>query len=549
MSTRALPRQRHARRTVKGWRDATNCYLYLRVSTNQKTQLSIPDQEKIARAIAVKMGYTVIKVYIDEASRGVRRQGMHDMLSDMEVDTSVGAIFFWQASRVWGHIEQQRRIQYRCQSNGVRLIDGKGKEWKSDTPMEILFNLISGGLNEFETNTTAERIHDTHKQKAAEGRIVSKPPFGVKSVKTVSGDGQTVTRSFELVPEQIKIVRFIFREYSAGSPGYAIAKKLNAQGSRTQAGMPFTAANIRRTLDNRFYIGDIIWNRTKTEWEIDPVTGDKLKTVAYRTTEDYVYGKSPLGCILAEDPFDPVQVAAAVKLFEACSEQRDTRGRERQSRKYPLRVLAGLVLCGRCGYTMQARKYGNKRADGSRANTFDFRCQHATNANKGCTASHTMSEAKIYKQLRALVEEEGSDTILARWTPPASNPNETRQALERARKVEAQARATVEQVKVWSRTPEFYESPEEAEQEMFKARATLAEARTALELAEADARYNADEAPAAGAPMPEPQKALLMELLDVLQDESIPLEDRRQLANDAFLSVTIDSPVVTLAWR
>jgi DNA invertase Pin-like site-specific DNA recombinase len=538
------PRQRTTRRYIRGWRKGRSAYGYLRVSTNQKTQFSLPDQRSICLEAAAAAGYTIVGWYTDERSRGVRRNSLVQMLEDLETNEDIGAVFFWQASRLWGHIEQQRRIQYRAQSHGVRLIDGQGKEWKSDTPMEVLFNLISGGINEFETSTTAERIHDTHGQKARQGKMVQKPPLGVRSIKTVTDDQTAITTSFVVDVEQMVIVRRIFHEYATGQPAWKIAKTLSQDGLTTQFGAQFTAANIRRTLDNRFYIGDMIWNRTKTVWEIDPVTGDKLKQVAYREEKDHINGTSPLGCILAEDPNSASQVEAAKRLFEQCQNQRNTRGRERIARKYALRVLAGLVICGRCGYRMQARKYGNKRVDGSRAQTFDFRCQHATNANQGCSRSHTMSESKIYKRLHTLVEGTGSNQLI-RWRPAEMAPAASKAALDRAQHELDRRLEAVTRVKKWGRT-DYYETPEEAEEDMREARAALAVARKALQLAEA---ANTVTTPAIGAPMPESQRVLLGELLDMLEDESIPLDDRRQLAYESFASIIVDNPVVTLAWR
>ena len=57
-------------------------------------------------------------------------------------------------------------------------------------------------------------------------------------------------------------------------------------------------------------------------------------------------------------------------------------------------------ICDRCGYKMYARRSGNKLKDGSRSTKWDWRCQHATNANQGCVKSHTMMEEKLLRLIQ-----------------------------------------------------------------------------------------------------------------------------------------------------
>lgn len=540
--TQPAIRQPGRRRTLSGLRDGMDAFGYLRVSTNEKKQLSIPDQMRMCEAQAQRDGRRIIAWFKDEVSRGVRRQGLVDLMDALETNPTVGAVYFWQASRMWGHVEQQRRILYRHRVAGVRLIDSKGIEWKDDTPLDKLKNLISGGLNEYEVNTVAERVHDTHTEKTKIGVIVQRPPYGVQVSRYLGKDdeGNDVVRSrFEIHPEQIKVVRRVFQEYASGKAAWKIAVELTDEKISTQGGKSWSAVNIRRMLNNRFYLGETIWNRTKTEWEIDPVTGDKIKSVAYRPKEEYVHGKHALGCILADDPSDPRSVAAANELFEMCQGKRAQPDRQRPKRVYENRVLDGLVVCGRCNYRMQARRIGQKYADGERSMKFDYRCQHYANANNGCTKSHSMSEAKIFRLLAEAFDGRGNIHITLKPTRAESN-RAGQGEIDKLKGDIRTAERKLERIEdAWEAGA--YDTVAEYKERKSKVKAEMDRAKVALANATDEREGEADVLD-----LPQRQRDLLQDIIEIIQDEKIDLDFRRAKAHEMFRQIVVDNPRITI---
>ena len=531
------------RRVLSGPRTSLDAVAYLRVSTDEKTQLSIPAQRDIVNKLAAEMGYTIVKEFKDERSRGVRRDGLHALLDYIE-HADVGAILFWQASRLWGHVEQQRRIMFRAELNGVKLIDAKKKVWKSDTPLDKLQNLISGGVNEFETDTTAERIYDTNKAKAADGQIITRPPYGVK-VKRVSTNGEDITTEFVVDKEQMDVVRRIFRDFDHGIPVWKIAETLSNEGIKTQQGAKgWSSVNLRRLLDNKLYIGEIVWNRTKTIWEIDDVTGDKIKRVAYRPESELVTAVSPLGCILAENPQNAESIREARELFDRVSERRDSTGRQKRRRIYDNRVLDGLVICDKCGYRMQSRRYGNKTADGERTMRFDYRCQHRSNANAGCVKSHTMAENKIFSRLEALIDARvsGSQYVTYRVEQPSAAA--ARAAIERAERELEKSKDELKRLVSGYRKGDFAGMEDLYEEEKASALQSRADAEAALE--DAQSRYSAD---VPVGPLTGRRREKLINLVDKLQSEWVPLDVRRGYANELFQEIRVNNPYVHVVFR
>ncbi len=537
----STPSRRSTRRRVATWRDTTDCVIYARLSTGERKntrQRSIPDQIKLCTAAAERLGYRVVRVYQDGRSRGVRRQGLHDMLADLETMTNIGAIFIWNDTRLWGHTEQMRYLLMKLKLCGVQTFDSSGYNWNIDTPMDKLRSSLSAILSEYETGMTSSRIYDVYKERAADGEILQRPPYGVQVIKTAEGD--KIISTWQIDPDAIVVVRRIFQEFASGKFVYAIARDLAAEGIETMTGLPnWSASNIRRLIDNPFYVGRLLWNRTKTEWEIDPVTGDKLKKIAYRDDEDIIEAASPLGCVLAEDPTDSDSVAEAKALWAACQERRSERGRERQERIHEHRPLDGLIRCARCGGRMHARQFGHKLASGERNPNYDYRCSHKANFGTRCSKSHTMAENKIFKLILAGVMEDevaASTNPVVTWVKPRDLDRQTevrqlRLALERAERAVAKVNETNE--------AGGYPTVDMFKERLLAVMASEEEARLDLAAAETDGDDDHEVQPV---PLTGEERDLLLEVLPRLRNPAIDIDIRMAEARGLFKVIRIDNP-------
>lgn len=528
-------------------RTGRDCYVYVRVSAGEHVQLSMPGQISIATRRAEAEGYRVIKVFRDEKSRGVRRDDLHAMFAAADANPNIGAIFFWDYRRVWGHQEQYRRINARAMFAGYRLVDSKGKDHTSETALELFVNSMQSNVSELETGTVGERAWDMNSEKVREyNQIVSRLPLGCVSIPYLDDRGKKRHRH-EVVEADMAIVRRIFTEYADNAPTYRIAERLLADGIVTSKGKrTWSVAGIRAIIDNKFYIGIIQWNRTGGHWSMDDL-GDKIRRTRARHESEHLTGVSPLGVILAENPSDPESVAAAVKLFEDCQAMRDRKGRERPPRKYPPGVLDGLVYCGRCDKRMHRVRMSHRDATGNRTLKFLYACPYRSNVGNGCSRTHTMSERQVFVRLDALLGErgeEGTDTpAVVTWRPASQKPAEAERALRDAETQVARRRLASEKVEeAWQAgVYELAEYKGHREQ----AAASLAAATTARDLAAAAIGRQ----PIVVERLEGNAAELLGELIELLQDEAIPLDARRAAAARHFEHIRIDNPRIEVWGR
>ncbi len=553
---------RYPRRTGKFY------LIYIRVSKGEKIQKSMPGQVTISMERGAQDGLelatwvgdpflaedgTVIAeggIFRDEKSRGVRREGLHALLQAMDDNPEIAAVYFWDYRRVWGQPEQYNRINARAVQAGYRLVDSHGVNHTSETAMEEFVAAVRSSASAMEIRTVGERSKEMNTQKVKAGQVVTRLPLGGRSVKYFENN-EARTRH-EIDPHDIAIARRIFKLYSQSSPTYRICELFVSEGVRTsediRKGRPSTwkPDAMRNILDNRWYIGTMDYNRTGTVWELDPVTGDKIRRVRARHESEHVEGPSPLGVALAEDPNDPDSVAAAIDLWQRCQEIRDRKGRERPARQY-FGVLDYLVVCGRCGKQMQRLRTSHKsRVTGKRGWTFNFICPYRANIGTGCRSSHSMSELKIFAEMRTLAQaraEDGVRSNMSRWRAPSRSTGAMRRALKDAESRQAEAEAALERV---------HAAYEGGAYELDEFDARKRKAKVAVETAQdavASARKALDEPADTPAELRGETVKAWLAFLDLLQDARIPVDVRRAEAEARIEKIEIDHPRVTVWLR
>ena len=93
----------------------------------------------------------------------------------------------------------------------------------------------------------SERISESMRARALEGRALGRPSYGYK----IGPDGRLV-----VVPDEVEVVRLMFRLYTEDGLGIRlIAQRLNDQGIRTRRGGAWSLAAVHDLLKNPAYIG------------------------------------------------------------------------------------------------------------------------------------------------------------------------------------------------------------------------------------------------------------------------------------------------------
>lgn len=168
-----------------------------------------------------------------------------------------------------------------------------------------------------------------------EGHYVGgKRPYGYQVVKIKGNKGYTLQQ----IPEEARIVRQAFSWYLYDGLGAtAIAKRLNAMGSRTYNGCLWDAGNVRHMLFLPVYAGFVQWYKREERPAI--IDGRKIKTRPF--SERYILAKGLHEPIVTEEEFQRVRQIAESNRCRPVAQ------------RYAIQTpLAGLIKCSFCGKAM-----------------------------------------------------------------------------------------------------------------------------------------------------------------------------------------------------
>ena len=190
---------------------------------------------------------------------------------------------------------------------------------------------IKAAFAEAESTSNSKRVQTANRMRAENGEYVFvSAPFGYR------------IENNELVPipEEIKVVERIFKEYLAGLGAGKIAAQLNAEAD--MIGKPWGKERIRYILSNEKYIGDSLFQKTFTP-NVLP-----LKNRPNRGEVEMYYISNTHAPAIDRELFDAVQ--------EMLKRNMQKKAKCAKSGKYS---LSGKLYCGDCGWRYKRKvQYG-----------------------------------------------------------------------------------------------------------------------------------------------------------------------------------------------
>lgn len=326
--------------------------IYARFSTDLQDQRSIDDQIALCRDIAKRENLRVVRIFKDYAKSGATldRDGVRELREAM-IASEYDVLICESLTRLSRDEEDLHGLWKRLDFNSIDVLTVDGKV----TPMHVL--MMSWFGKEF-LRQLGIHVHRHHSNFARQGKIAGTVPYGYKIVEGKPGEP-------EIDPEQAKIVRRIFKEYVAGRSPRKIARTLTEEGipcsqHRRDAGdiawnyQALIGGGVSRggMLLNRLYVGELVWNRTRSM--INP---DTLKKNKRKTKEQPIVTPVPHLRIVDQ------------ALWDAAQAHRDGRRRgQRPGTIIPRRdhLLAGILRCGVCNGMMRmvnSRQFACAAAD------------------------------------------------------------------------------------------------------------------------------------------------------------------------------------------
>lgn len=333
---------------------------YIRVSTDNQTELSPDSQIKEIRKYAKQHGYIVPNEYIfrDDGISGRRAEKRPEFIRMIAIakqkPAPFCAVLLWKFSRFARNQEESIFYKGMLSRNNVEV--KSISEPILDGPFGSLIERIIEWFDEFYSINLSGEVKRGMTERVERGGAVSIPAFGY----------DIVDKKYVVNPETAPIVRQIYADYLSGMGALQIAHKLNDLGVRTTRGNLWENRTVDYILRNPVYIGKIRWNpngRTRRNYD-DP---------------NIMIVDGQHEPIIDEDSFNKVQAVYEI------NQKRHARYAHDTGKKY-MYMLHGLVKCSDCGasLSMSARGQG-------------LQCIRYTKGQ--CKTSHYISLNKINEKV------------------------------------------------------------------------------------------------------------------------------------------------------
>lgn len=354
--------------------------LYVRVSTDRQEELSPDAQKRLLLDYAKAHDMFVSPEYIFTENgisgrKADKRPEFQKMISlAKSEDKPFSAILVWKFSRFARNQEEsivyKSMLKKQCNVDVISIT-----EPLIDGPFGSLIERIIEWMDEYYSINLSGEVIRGMTEKAMRGGYQTTPSLGYASVEA--------GKPFVVVPAEAEIVKFIFDQYvNEHKDQTAIARELNRKRVRTKRGNVFEKRNISYILQNKFYIGKVIWNDIERDGLHETFISEELFEAANkRINTEY----KPLG---------------RRRSVSACKHW-----------------LSGLVRCAVCGSSLGF--------NGTRDNERYFQCwKYAKGMHPGsCSISQKKLEAGVLNYFEKLLD--GADFSFSYQSTAASKSNIT----------------------------------------------------------------------------------------------------------------------------
>lgn len=293
--------------------------IYARYSSDKQDELSIEAQVRACREYAAKNGFTIVKVYSDEAISGKgsmtsRRRQYQSMLKDSSKEL-FDTILVHKYDRIARNVGEHVNLEMRLSEHNISLI-AVAQDFGSTKEAKIMKTMM-WALSEYYIDNLSEEVRKGMKEIALQGlHTGGYPPFGY----------DVVDQQYVINEEEAYYVRQMFECALKGVGFTKLIKDMASKGITGKRGKPIKYSQIYEILRNRKYTGEY----------------------AYSLVEEKARAKrrSKPNAIKIENALPKIIDKA---LFEEVQKIMDERKQTGKKSNY---LCSGLVYCGNCGAKM-----------------------------------------------------------------------------------------------------------------------------------------------------------------------------------------------------
>lgn len=227
---------------------------------------------------------------------------------------------------------------------------------------EALKQLVEAWAERGEGTPVSERVRSAMRKKAVRGEALGRPPYGYRVGPR---------RKLELVPDEAKVVRYIFRLYIQEGMGVRkIAGQLNRDEIQTRRGGQWSMVTVRDILKNRVYLGTYSRFGVKVPGSHPPL----VSAEEFRVVQDRLQSRNPVTKQRTVEPF----------------------------------LLSGLAHCGRCGNRMigvtRRQRWTTRSGEEHHGSYRYYQCEGRT--NRSSCAYNTQRAGEFEERVRGLLSDE-----------------------------------------------------------------------------------------------------------------------------------------------
>jgi site-specific DNA recombinase len=228
-------------------------YAYARRSPNpDMDSISIEAQIEEIEKYCLQNDIELVDIFVDNlksAKSFEGRDNFKEMYNSILRSDDVDYIIVLKQDRISRDSLDTLYILKRLNSRDKHLISITDNVNTEDPSAKILVHILSL-VAELEREFINLRTSSGMEKRAEEGRFLGGKVFGY----------ELINKKLEIVPEEAKVVKYIFEKYTKNMWGYKkIASKLNLQGIKTKKGNYWTTSAIKTILENKIYIGITKW--------------------------------------------------------------------------------------------------------------------------------------------------------------------------------------------------------------------------------------------------------------------------------------------------
>jgi len=349
---------------------------YVRVSTDDQIEYSPMVQLEGIKDFAEKNGYHIPEEFIfaDEGISGrtaEKRPAFMEMIRQARKKSNhIQYIIVHKYDRFARSKEDAVLYKALLKKDGVKVLSVK-EPIPQDDKFAVIYESMLEAMAEYYSLNLSEEVKKTMVKKAEMGEYQGRTPYGYRKEN----------KQLVIVPEEAKVVRYIFEEYASGRTIFSITRSMNDFGWKTARNTQFDTRTLTYILHNPVYKGYCRWTPTG------------------RTDRNF---KNP-DSLIVKGKWEPI---VSEELWQSVADRLDkivaTAYTHSQYESKGRHWISGLVKCSACGRSLSICSGYNKPSP-----YFYFQCGGYLHGR--CKVSHSVSSRILIPSVLNALENIAND--------------------------------------------------------------------------------------------------------------------------------------------